>query len=187
MARCVSMQDCFRDSRFSSERAIFRPCSDFGFDGVANVGGCCAHAALLLSHGRTLPEANISGYDQFVMSISLPSVTKVCFTLAVFSFWKKPVVETPLPVAATNHEAELVDALHQIDAARAGVGQSMLDFRRRSTAIVDGKLCYVTGKVTDRSALDKIWASLLAADSKLLQSRNQILQDLAAIRCPRVS
>jgi hypothetical protein len=92
--------------------------------------------------------------------------------------------ETPEPVAATNLEQQLVSELHTIDDARGEIGQAMADFRRNQTAIVDGKLVYQTDKVTNRPALDRIWSGFLSADSKLLQSRNAILNQLAKIRCP---
>jgi hypothetical protein len=94
---------------------------------------------------------------------------------------------TPEPVPAFTYEQQLVSELHAIDKSRAEIGEAMLDFRRRSTVYIDGTLKFQCDRITSRPELDRIWSGLLSADSRLLQSRNAILSQLAQIRCPYVS
>ena len=100
---------------------------------------------------------------------------------------RSQVIETPLPVPAFNYEQRLIDELHMIDERRDEIGEAIRDFRSRSTAIVDGKMMYQCQTVDGRAELDAVWNALLSADSKLLQSRNAVLRDLAALRCPFIA
>jgi hypothetical protein len=102
----------------------------------------------------------------------------------VFDFFKKAEALEPEVDSLKLREAELADQLHVIDAERSRLSEEMKNFRKRSTAIVDGKPVIVADSITARPALQKQWNDLLNADAKLWDTRNKVLKALAEIRCP---
>ena len=103
--------------------------------------------------------------------------------------WLKRQVEIAEPETEPpfSREQALIDELHEVDRARDRIYESMKDFRQRHTATVDGRLMYQVSAFNERPKLDELWRGLVLADTKLIESRNRILRDLAQIRCPYVS
>lgn len=92
--------------------------------------------------------------------------------------------DTPMPIPIFDREAHLIDELHSIDERRDELAECMRDFRKRFTLMRDGELCYQCQTVDGRAELDAVWRGLLNSDGKLLEARNQVLHDLARLRCP---
>jgi hypothetical protein len=96
-------------------------------------------------------------------------------------FWKREA--EPMPEAVEiDRESELIDALHKVDESRQEITEALRDLKKNHTLICDGVEYFQTDRLTGAQELRAVWNGLLNADSKLLQSRNQILRELAFLK-----
>jgi hypothetical protein len=102
---------------------------------------------------------------------------------AMFSKKALQILE-PEKIEPFSREENLISQLHMIDAEREKIGAAMRDFRSRKTVLIDGRLMYQADTIHERPQLDSIWNGLLTADSRLIETRNRILRELARLKVP---